>query len=309
MVALPKITYGLAAWYLPPNKQEGKTKQSGSTTILRNLQKIQRMATLAITRTLRMSPNDFLDMHTNILPMELALKKNCHSAVIQLLTLPATNPIHYIIQNIRLFPPKKHFSPLFTLLKIFKLTNLHIETIILTTNLLTHKIRCHTQIDNTRKDSIKTESNDNTDYRIFSDGSCYNNGIGVAAVLFANRHSSVKELQKYLGPPEDHTTYKAKIAGAILALWIIDNTLETIGKKVSLYIHNQALILVIKTPSTTSGQHLKQSLIHAINTTTYNLSIKWISSHSNVPGNEKADQLAKKVLSSKTCTRQLLATP
>ena len=43
-VTLPKITYGLVAWYLPPNKQEGKTKQSGSITILRNLQKIQRMA-------------------------------------------------------------------------------------------------------------------------------------------------------------------------------------------------------------------------------------------------------------------------
>ena len=204
MVALPKIIYGLATWYLPPNKQEGKTKQSSSTTILRNLQKNTKNGNTCNHRNTQ-NVTQGLSRHACEHPPHGASPEEKLPWRCYLTPHPSGHKSHP--QYHRLFPPKKHFNPLFSLLKIFKLTNLHIETIIPTSNLLMHKIRCHTQIDNTRKDSIKTESNDNTDYKIFSDGSCYNNGIGAAAVLFANnRHSSIKELQKYLGPPKDHTT-------------------------------------------------------------------------------------------------------
>ena len=48
-VALPKITYGIDIWYTPPHKPVGRTRNSGSVGALRNLTKIQRIATLAIT--------------------------------------------------------------------------------------------------------------------------------------------------------------------------------------------------------------------------------------------------------------------
>ena len=77
-------------------------------------------------------------------------------------------------------------------------------------------------------------------------------------------------------------------------LWILQNTAETTSKKVTLYLDNQSVILTLKTPSTTAGQHLIQSLLQAANDTSCSLSIKWISSHSEVTGNERADRLAKK---------------
>ena len=46
-VALPKITYGIETWYTPPDKPMGYTKNTGSVSALRNLQKAQRIATLA----------------------------------------------------------------------------------------------------------------------------------------------------------------------------------------------------------------------------------------------------------------------
>ena len=90
-VVLPKVVYGVDVWYTPPTKLAGYTKNMGSVGILCGLQKAQRIATLAITGTLRTSPNDFVDMHAGIYPMELTLLKACHSAVAHYLTLPDTH--------------------------------------------------------------------------------------------------------------------------------------------------------------------------------------------------------------------------
>ena len=98
-VMLPKITYGLNTWYTPPDKQANQNRNSGSVTILRNLQKIQCMAVLAMTGTLRSSPNDYIDAHANLLPLELALSKACYNTVICYHTLPESNPIHSIIHK------------------------------------------------------------------------------------------------------------------------------------------------------------------------------------------------------------------
>ena len=48
LVALPKITYGLDVWYSPPNKPSGATRNKGSVGILKVLERLQRIATLAI---------------------------------------------------------------------------------------------------------------------------------------------------------------------------------------------------------------------------------------------------------------------
>ena len=151
---------------------------------LHNLKKIQRIAALAITSTLRTSPNDFLDVHANILPMELALLKSCHSTTICHISLPDTNPVHQIIKNYKTNPPNIHLSPLYKLIKLFQLSNIQIETIKPATKTHTETTRFNTTIDDSRGKSIQTEAKDKADYKIFSDGSCQNNGVGAAAVLY-----------------------------------------------------------------------------------------------------------------------------
>ena len=293
-VALPKITYGIDVWYTPPNKPAGYTKNVGSVGILRNLSKIQRIATLAITGTLRSSPNDFVDLHANIYPMELALLKACHSAMVRSLTLPDTHPLHQIIQEATAHPPTKHLSPLDTLIKQFELKNSKIETIHPIVTLTKRKYTFDTKIDISREESIKFESKDNADYKIFSDGSGHENGIGAAAILYErNRTRPVRSLQVYLGTPDKHNTYEAEAVGAILALWLIRTTPDLLGKKVTVYIDNQSIILAITTPKATSGQHLLNSLRLLANENGSKLTIRWISSHSKVKGNEDADSMAK----------------
>ena len=106
-VALPKITYGLDVWFTPPNKKPSQTKNLGSAAVLHQLQKVQRIASLAITGTLctTPTPNDFADAHAGILPIDLALCKATHRAAIRLLTLPPSHPLHNIITSIKENPP------------------------------------------------------------------------------------------------------------------------------------------------------------------------------------------------------------
>jgi ribonuclease HI len=300
-VALPKITYGLDVWYTPPTKPAGYTKNIGSVGILRNLQKVQRMATTAITGTLRSAPTDLIDAHAGILPMELALLKACHRAIVRILTLPESHPLHHTIKQAKRHPPLRHHSPLDQLLKTFSLVNKRVEIIDSATHRPISDKSFDTIIDINREVSITAERADNADYKIYSDGSGHDDGIGAAAVLFKkDRAQPIKSLKKFLGPKTKHNTYEAEATGALLATWILRNYPEVIGKRVTLYIDNQALIQALAGSKPSSGQYIRDAIVKLANTLPCKLTIRWISSHSEVKGNEAADKLAKDAASGRS---------
>jgi ribonuclease HI len=306
-VALPKITYGLDVWYTPPNKPVGQTKNSGSVAVLRQLQKTQRIASLAIIGALRTTPNDFADIHAGILPMELALLKANHRSTVRILTLPPSHPLHRIVTTIRERPPTKHASPLANLIKLYDLAETKMETIIPTAQLTLPAPSFTVKISDSRKDSIEQESKDDADYKVFSDGSGFNDGIGAAAILYAkNRITPTSKLKMFLGPSTKHNTYEAELVGAILALWLLRSCPSTVGKRVSLYIDNQAVLSSITNPKATSGQFLSRHLNLLANESASSLGLSWISSHSKVHGNEKVDELAKSAANGVSSSRASL---
>ena len=135
--------------------------------------------------------------------MELALLKACHNSIIHILTLPDSHPLHQIAQKAKCNPPAKHPSPINSLIKRFELHNTKIETIYPDANIKRTNIRYKTVVASTRKESIAMEARDDADYKIFSDGSGQENGIGSAAILYRKgRISQVETLQKYLGTPK-----------------------------------------------------------------------------------------------------------
>ena len=306
-MALPKITYGLDVWYTPPSKPAGYTKNTGSVGVLRNLEKTQHLAMTAITGTMRSAPTDLLDAHAGLLPMELALKKACYRAILRTLTLPQSHPLHRIIRKAKRHPPEKHLGPLDELIRIFKLRNINFETIDPERQNFAGIMvfKPNTNIAPTRDISIAFKLTDNADYKAFSDGSGQENGIGASAILYKRGFvRPIKEIQAYLGPKTKHNTYKAEATGALLAIWIIRNTIETIGKTVSLYIDNQALILALAGNGHSSGQHLIRALKTEANGLPCHITFRWISSHSEVKGNEAADKLAKAASQGRSSRRE-----
>ena len=306
-VALPKITYGLDIWYTPPTKPAGQTRNSGSAGILRNLTKVQRIAALAITGVLRTSPNDYVDVHAGILPMELALLKACHSALVRSLTLPSTNPIHQVVQAAKHRQPSKFPGPMDNLLKIFALKDARLETIYPAVTLKGLSSQRLVQIDKTREVSILSERADNADFKLFSDGSGQNDGIGASAVLYEGRRARpLKTLQFYMGAPDQHNTFEAEAVGAVLAIWILWSTPATVGKTVTLYTDNQSIASSLPHPKATSGQYLLSSLRTAIEGTGCRIKVKWISGHSKVKGNKTADRIAKEAAAGLSSARETL---
>lgn len=103
----------------------------------------------------------------------------------------------------------------------------------------------------------------------------------------------VSQIKMHLGAMSKHNMYEAEIVGVILAIWLLSSCLDTVGKTVSLYINNQAVITTINALKATSGQYLIRHLNLLANNLTCRLGFHWISSHSNIKGNEKVDELAK----------------
>ena len=293
-MTLPKITYGLDIWYTPPNKKPGQTKSSGSAGALRQFQKAQRIASLAIIGALRSTPNDFADAHAGLLSMEYALLKATHRATIRMLTLPDTHPLHPIIEQTRNSPPKKHPSPIANLLRTFKLRKKKLEIIMPVAQCPPRPAKLNTKIASSREESIKQEKDDKANFKVFSDGSGLNNDIGAAAILYKKgRFTPLDRLKVFLGPSSKHNTFEAEAIGAVLATRLLSSCPDTIGKKVSLYIDNQALIKSFNNPKATSGQYLIRHFLLLANALGCNLEVRWISGHSKVRGNEKVDELAK----------------
>ena len=101
------------------------------------------------------------------------------------------------------------------LLKQFNIGNATLETIYPAVCFVRPTNKYMTTIDQSRKDSIKSEANDNANLKIFSDGLGQENGIGSAAILYRKgRLGQVKLLKAYLGDAGEHNTFEAKIVGA-----------------------------------------------------------------------------------------------
>jgi len=91
------------------------------------------MATLAITGALRTTPNDLLDVHMGLLPIDLLLKKICHRALVRACSLPITNPVAMQVLKYYEWPANKHVTNIQHLLQLFSIDPTLMEDILAAT--------------------------------------------------------------------------------------------------------------------------------------------------------------------------------
>jgi hypothetical protein len=99
MVAVPGFTYGAEVWYtsLFKTSVEGNTK--GSVAITNKLKSIQCKVAITITGAIQMTARDIIDVHANILPIDLLFNKVLFRAAICLCSLPPAHPLHKTIHT------------------------------------------------------------------------------------------------------------------------------------------------------------------------------------------------------------------
>ena len=78
----------------------------------------------------------------------------------------------------------------------------------------------------------------NSDIKVYSDGSCFEGGIGAAAVLYQNGEEK-EVVRTYLGIKDEHTLFEVELMGAIMAVKLLKREK---GQKFMIGLDNQVAI-------------------------------------------------------------------
>ena len=168
-----------------------------------------------------------------------------------------------------------------------------------------------TTIDDNPEEALKRHNDlqKNTNRSsIYTDGSGYNGGVGAAAVF------SQAEYRLYLGTAEEATVYAAELVGVMAAFdiirFLIARNHDQGREGYDIYTDNQAAIKAVQTGYTRSGQETLREIAkmweQIRESTTANITIIWTPAHLGTPGNEHADQAAKKAAEGDVQTSQSL---
>lgn len=226
-------------------------------------------------------------------------------------TLPKQHPNYQTISACPSPKPKRNESQITKLMCIFKLDPQHTEKITPRLSTLDNPLPFVTRIAESREESILHEQESNATVTIFTDGLGYEGGVGAASVMYTGKNKEpISTLHFHLGNKDNHSMYKAEAIGLLLAVWQIKSLQgqHTSNDKIKIFTDCQSAITSTTEEQSRPGQYLYNSICdisqslqdHGTHPTKFN--INWISAHSNVPGNERVDQEAKKAAQGTTTT-------
>lgn len=221
-VAVPAFTYAADIWYIGIHTPQGSVKSKGSVGITKKLTSVQRRAAKCISGAISTTAGDILEIHANLLPIELLFHKVLYRAATRLCTLPDSNPMHAIARRTAAKFVKKHQSPLHYLFYTTRLKPNDTKTITPTRRRPTYRPAFDTLICPGQDSALDraNKANASISTRIYCDRSGYKGGIGASAVLY-NGNVLKKSLCYYLGKDTAHTVYEAEAVGIIMGLHLL----------------------------------------------------------------------------------------
>ena len=132
--------------------------------------------------------------------------------------------------------------------------------------------------------------NDMKHFLLYSDGSDIKGRVG--ASLWCPKLKC--QIRADLGPTSKATVYTAELLGILYSIITVVTTRNV--ESATLFVDNQAAIQSVHNLGGQSGQLILRQIIHFISTLQkrgVSVEICWIPAHTRIPGNEKADIIAK----------------
>ena len=131
------------------------------------------------------------------------------------------------------------------------------------------------------------------DLIIYIDGSGRNGNIGAAI------YSPTIDVTKgeYIGTEETHNVYAAELTAIQMAIILFEEKIEEYTK-IHIFTDNQSAIQAVDSPKRQSGQYIVKEILDTIDRIreikpSSAIHIEWVPGHTNIMGNERADQAAK----------------
>ena len=129
-VVIPRTLYAASIWLRPMYNKATNKPIHGSIGIMKRIAQMQCTAALAITRAMRSSPGDSLEIHANLYPVPLLVQRMLYNALIRMSTLPPHHPLNPIITCITTHGTVKHHkTAIHNLVQHLKTNPRAIETI------------------------------------------------------------------------------------------------------------------------------------------------------------------------------------
>ena len=299
-VALPRILYAADVWAPPAYKSEVGAKPTANKRFTARLATLQRAGALAIVGGLRTSPTDLLCTHADVLPAHLELDKACHKAAVRMATLPHSHPITKIYCKSSKRSVKRHKSPMHCLTRAFETAHKDFETVIVAGRnpAVMGKQPFKTDIPGSKEESKSRDEGAPEHVKIYSDGSMHDGNVGAAALVVKNG-KTMQKLHYHLRPASEHTVFEAELVGILMGLHLIEKTAKG-NITFAVGADNQAAIKALSSKFNKPGQYLAAEAyqtaarLRKTKGKKFSLTLRWTAGHTGIPGNEEADEEAKK---------------
>ena len=280
------------------------------------LASLQRMATLAITSALCSTTTDVLDLHADVLLVELLLNKICHRAFLWLASLAPAHPLQMLVYTCAKRYIKSHRSPLHELANMYNVAPQDIEIIAPPSHPPGHQWKHKMTIHDTAEESAACARSCRSELVLYSDGSGLGGHTGMAAIMYKARQC-LKVLKLHLGSLEDHTMYEVEAVRLSLVLHLL--SMERGIRSATIMLDNQSVIQSLGYRKLRTTQYLVSGLLSQFDSIfrwsrhlDFELDIAWVKGHMDIEGNELVDKAVKEAAGGKsskvTSLPSLLAT-
>ena len=242
----PDICLCLHVWYTPPFKLAHSKNTHSSVHTTKLLQSIQGQVARYIMGGLCGTAFDVLEVHMNILPIDLLLHKVQLNAATCISALPHTHPLFPIACHTVRCLINCHRSLLHYLFHLTQINPKLTETISPTHRHTTYTPSLTTKISISKDLTLECaqKTHHALCYKVYCDGSRLCEGVRAVAILYKNDRV-VKISRFHLSTANEHTVYKAELVRVLLVLNPLINLVCQLTNTTLISLDNQAVIQVL----------------------------------------------------------------
>ena len=260
---LPAMLYASSVWITPQRKIEGRKRTYGSVGVICKLARVHRQACILMSGAMRTTATDILKAHMDVLPFHLLVDLHISCEASRMCSVPTSHPLHPHIRRATHFV-KRHRSPLHEVLAAYNLHPDDVETI--------EAVRLPPgwhppypiSIAPTKEEAATAEASwiAKPGYRLYTDGSDCDGGVGASAVLYRPGVPELTVLRYHLGDSTRHSVYEAELVGLLLATHLL---LALISFQLaSCAADNQACLLAVRNRRPHPAHYLVDRLLRSL---------------------------------------------
>ena len=306
-VAAARINYACDVWYTPIHADENGQQAKGSVGITKRLTSIQRKAAIAITGALRSTAADTAEIHAELPPVQLRLRRLCALAALRTASLPSSHPLHATAKKkAKQHPVRRHRTTLQTLLHLNAIDPATTEEITPVRRPPNFEPAHSTRIAVDKQAGLKLDREiENEGVRIYVDGSGYRGSIGASAVLYENG-TKKRSLLYRLGTDAEHTVYESEAIGVLMGIELASSSRMARRRNVpvSISLDNTSVITSLNNQRPRPSHYILDWIHDAVEELDEHVSDKleiiWVPGHMGSRGNEEADGAAKQAAAGTT---------